>query len=99
MGAVEDVEIIDCANEHAFEVYANLTVPDDVEFSDVELFALDGCYEAFEPYVGVAYEESVYEFTWLEPTVESWEGRGDRTVNCLVYEAAASVGSAQGSSR
>ena len=67
-------------------MYANLTVPDDVGLAGTATFALDGCYEAFPDYVGTEFESSIYDFTWLEPTTESWEQRGDRTVNCLLFD-------------
>lgn len=98
-GTVEDVEIVDCSEAHSFEVFANLMVPEDVELGDVEFFALDRCYDEFEPYVGIAYEDSAYEFSWLEPTQESWTERNDRTVNCLLFEDSESTGSARGSGR
>lgn len=98
---IESVDIVDCAEEHAFEVYANLVVPDDVGWAGAAELALDGCYAAFPEYVGTDFESSIYDFTWLEPTAESWEQNGDRTVNCLLFDfgGATSIGSARGSAR
>jgi len=101
VGNVEAVEVVDCSEEHSYEVYANLTVPDDVGLAGAEAYALEGCYDAFAPYVGTEFESSAFNFTWLEPTAESWEQRNDRTVNCMLFEAQSglSTGSARGSGR
>ena len=64
--------------------------------------AQSGCYEAFEGYMGVSYEESWYGFDGLLPTEQSW-ATGDREVVCFVepYDANTSVseGSARGQGR
>lgn len=100
-GQIESVDVVDCTGEHSFEVYANLTVPDDIGLAGIAEFALDGCYSAFAEYVGTDFESSAFDFTWLEPTAESWEQSGDRTVNCLLFDfqGATSTGSARGSAR
>ncbi len=100
-GNVESVDVVECSDEHRFEVYANLTVPDDVGLAGANSYALEGCYEAFAPYVGTDFESSAYDFTWLEPTAESWDQRNDRTVNCMLFDfqSGTSTGSARGSGR
>lgn len=100
-GQVDTVDIVDCDDEHDYEIYANLTVPESVGLAGVENFALEGCYDAFPDYVGTDFESSVYDFTWFEPTTDSWEQRNDRTVNCLLFDfqAGTSTGSARGSAR
>ncbi len=100
-GQVESVDVVGCDEDHSFEVYANLTVPEDVGLTGAATFALDGCYEAFPEYVGIEFEASDYDFTWLEPTAESWEQRGDRTVTCMLFDfqSGVSTGSARGSAR
>ena len=45
--------------------------------------AKDTCTAAFQRYVGVSPEESVYGFDWLVPTEETWAG-GARQGICLV---------------
>lgn len=98
-GQIDAVDVVSCDDEHAYEVYANLSIPDELGLADAATFALDGCYRAFPEYVGVEFDASIYDFTWLEPTNESWEQRGDRTVNCLLFDdqAGGSSGSARGS--
>lgn len=86
-GTVTDVEIVDCDKAHDNEVYALFDVPDG-DFpgvSVVEQAALDGCYDAFEGYVGLDYESSVLDFSWLVPTPQSWE-EGDQEVVCIAYD-------------
>ena len=64
--------------------------------------AQTGCYDAFEAYMGISYEESWYGFDGLLPTDQSWE-MGDREVVCFVepYDPniSVSVGSAKGQGR
>ena len=84
---VSDVEIVDCDQAHDNEVYALFNMPegDFPGVSVVEEAALDGCYDAFEPYVGVDYESSVLAATWYTPSPTSWE-QGDREVVCIAYD-------------
>ena len=64
--------------------------------------AQTGCYDAFEGYMGISYEESWYGFDGLLPTDQSWAA-GDREVVCFVApydpDITESVGSAQGQGR
>jgi hypothetical protein len=86
-GGVKDVPIVDCAEPHDNEVYANRELTGD-EFPGLEgIEELSGevCLEAFADYVGIAYEESVYDIGWLNPTSETW-ALGDREVICFGYE-------------
>lgn len=45
--------------------------------------ASDTCRDAFEGYVGVAPEQSAYEFSWMVPTEETWAA-GSRHGICFV---------------
>lgn len=58
------------------------------------------CYDEFEPYVGMDYESSEYDFGWFVPTAQSWSN-DDRTINCVLYlnDGGVSTGSARGSGR
>lgn len=99
---VESVEAIPCEQSHNAEVFANIDLPDgdfpgDAPVTDM---AETRCFDEFEPYVGMAYESSEYNFGWFVPTGESWSN-GDRTINCVLYlnDGGASTGSARGSGR
>lgn len=90
---VTDVAVVPCADEHAQEVYATAQVPDGATLpadDDLRAQAEETCTTEFEAYVGLPYAESALDFTWLQPTAESWE-QGDRELVCLVYDPAGPV--------
>lgn len=86
---ISDVETVDCAEAHAYEVYALFDLPDgDFPGVDgVEDAAIQGCYLRFDDYVGREYETSELAMSWLRPTSSSWD-RGDREVVCTLYDLA-----------
>ena len=86
------LQIVDCSGEHQEEVIA-LPVMADGDFPGdqaVEEEAQDECLAAFEPYVGAAYEDSVYDITYFTPTQETWR-EGDRQILCTVFDPAGPV--------
>ncbi len=92
-GEVSTVRAVPCADDHGFEIYH--------EF-DVELAAFDAAAvqtaatDAFEPYMGAAYEQSFYDFDGLQPSAGSWE-QDDREVICLATPKAG--GTTRGTAR
>lgn len=92
---VEDVYSFDelkaqpCSVAHDFEMYAILSYP--ASSSDpfpgnetVTNWGANACYEEFERYTGIAYEDSPdLDFDLFWPTPEGWE-EGDREVNCIL---------------
>ncbi len=84
---VEDVPIVDCAEPHDNEVFANvdLTGGDYPGQEQVENRATQICHDNFSDYVGIAYERSIYDIGWLFPTAETW-AVGDREVICFAYD-------------
>lgn len=83
--SIEEVEGVDCEDEHLYEVFALVDHPGD-EFpgdADLEEFAFEECEERFEDYVGTAYDDSIYYITYLTPSEGSWE-EGDREVVCIL---------------
>jgi hypothetical protein len=101
---VEEVERIDCASPHTYEIYAAVLHPggnDDPYPGDEPLatFAEDECIAAFEPFVGLDYDSSELFIFYLHPTEETWQV-DDREVLCSVYlEDEQLVGSMEGSER
>jgi hypothetical protein len=101
---VEEVERIDCASWHTYEIYAAVLHSggnDDPFPGDEPLatFAEDECIAAFEPFVGLDYDSSELFIFYLHPTEETWQ-IGDREVLCSVYlEDEPLVGSMEGSER
>lgn len=83
---VNEIVKVDCSQAHLWEAYAEETMDD--ESYPGEQVAADRadtfCYDQFETYVGISYDESVYELVTLYPVEGSWTLLGDRTITCLV---------------
>jgi hypothetical protein len=82
-GEVAESIVLPCAEPHYWEAYAaaELTGDDFPEDAQDQAGAL--CVDQFADFIGVPYEESTYELTYLHPTAETW-AIGDREVLCLV---------------
>jgi hypothetical protein len=90
---VTEIPTIDCAKEHSHELYDVIPYRNDEspEQSDVfpGLAALDSfaervCIASFELYVGVSPFDSTLSFSWLVPTLASWNNDNDRDILCVV---------------
>jgi hypothetical protein len=86
---IEAVDAVPCSQPHMFEVYAafNLAFGTDDPFpggSAVDGLVDDGCYSRFFEFVGLGYEESIFDFSALYPTNLSWDEVDDREVLCLI---------------
>lgn len=84
--AVSDVTVIDCADLHDAEVFAELTL-DDQEFpgeAALQTRALELCRPLFEEFVGLPYDESELYYSALTPTQEGWEQARDRKALCIL---------------
>lgn len=91
-----EIDPIDCTEEHDLEVFAliDLSVvsprfsaaaayPGDDAVYDA---AHDACWDEFESYIGVPYEDSVLFMDAFTPTLEGWNEVDDRIVNCVLFE-------------
>lgn len=84
-----DLKAQRCSDPHDFEMYAILSFPagsnDPFPGRDAIIeWALNECYDRFEPYTGVAYEESLdLDIDGFLPSEDSWE-QGDRHIQCLL---------------
>lgn len=83
---VGDLNPVDCATSHTAEVFHKFTS----ELSAFDLNAVweesdEQCYNAFESYIGSAYETSMVDFSYIYPTSQTWAA-GDRETICLAYE-------------
>jgi hypothetical protein len=97
---VESVQGVPCSQPHELEVYHafNLTAASWPGEATVEHLAAEGCYRAFEGFVGHPYETSVLDFATLYPSEASWNEFHDREVLCLVgnYDGTDKTGTARG---
>ncbi len=95
------IPLIDCAEPHDSEVYEIETLADGPYPGDDEIFRLaeEICFDAFEPYVGISYDRSLYYFAYYWPEKNNW-GAGDRDIVCVLFdENGQTEGSVRGSGR
>ena len=89
---VENVDIVDCEKPHLNEIYAVVDLPEgDFPLVFIDEDSAEICYNAFEPFVGQAYEYSIYEVNFLRPTKETWEQLDDREVVCYLFDMQGSL--------
>jgi hypothetical protein len=89
--SVRDLPIVDCAQEHANEVFA--VVPyepatDDTPYPGAAAladFATQQCQAALEAYVGRPYAQSSLEIAPLYPEEDGWTKAHDRSVVCALF--------------
>ncbi|MDO9398555.1 MAG: septum formation family protein [Herbiconiux sp.] len=83
---VTEVPIVDCSAEHDFEVYSEFELEGDEFPGDdaIDSEADAQCLAAFDGFVGIAYDDSQYGYTYFTPTEGSWTDGDDRLVSCLI---------------
>ena len=88
---ISELPAVPCLEPHSHEIYA-------IEFSDAATYPGFG---AFEEYVGVRAFASELFFSWLVPTLHSWDRENDRQIVCVIGEGngAPLVGSVRGIAR
>jgi len=109
---VAKLPVIECSVEHTHEIYAVVDYASTSRTSDttansdvfpgqeaLNTYAEQVCVREFEPYVGVSAFDSTLAFTWLTPTLSSWNDHDDRAVLCVLnnIDRAPMVGSKKGS--
>jgi hypothetical protein len=79
------VPTVDCVYSHDSEITQVGQLPFSSSPDEYELweFLDTKCFENFESYVGLPYQDSNLEFGWFTPTEKEWE-RGDRTFHCVI---------------
>ncbi|CAL4858461.1 septum formation family protein [Microbacterium sp. MM2322] len=82
------VRAVPCDEKHMFEAYHDFTLPEG-EFPGADVLdekALTECGTAFDEYIGVPYEDSIYEYSYYTPSPETWEYNDDRLVSCVLSD-------------
>jgi hypothetical protein len=100
-GIITSDNIVDCDVAHTYEVFGEVIVPDGSFPGDdqMEATAQRSCDEAFASFVGVSYDDSTLEYTYVAPTSDTWEV-GDRQIACLITDPAGeTTGSLENSGR
>lgn len=90
------VQTVDCAQPHAGEVFAVLTVPDGAFPGDAAIAAYhEQCGPELESYAPAAVADDSLELYVLYPTAETWAD-GDRAVTCIATSDPPRTGSLKG---
>ena len=84
----DEVEVVDCGDEHVVQAIGSFDVPDGDFPGDEELAAVgfERCQgDLFRDFVGIPYvESSTIYASWLVPDEDGWAD-GDRTVVCVAH--------------
>lgn len=86
-GEIESVPVVPCSEPHDSELFHSFEIPGD-DFpgvDEVQTIAVDTCTEEFESFIGVSYEDSVWDITAVYPTEETWDQIDDREIICGVF--------------
>lgn len=81
---IASVPVRECNEPHDNEIYFTFDLPDgDFPTSDEHMYAK--CEAEFANFIGIKYDDSIYDYDIMSPTEYSWE-EGDREVLCLVFD-------------
>lgn len=87
----EVFHVIDFFVEEEVPPGSTTTVPTSPDvypgFAELESFAQRQCLAAFEPYVGISAFDSSLFYSWLVPSLASWNDHNDREVICVAGNA------------
>jgi hypothetical protein len=86
---IGETTAVQCFDPHDAEVYAIVpyTQTDEDAYPGEEAvqdYADDQCFDRFEDFVGIPYEESALDIATIWPTEDSWS-QGDREAVCSVF--------------
>jgi hypothetical protein len=83
--SVTELDVVPCDQPHDVEVYAVFDLSGDAYEGEERVVerADAGCYDEFARFVGLPYDESELEFSYIYPSEESWD-YGDHGVLCQV---------------
>ncbi|MEI7505296.1 MAG: septum formation family protein [Actinomycetes bacterium] len=81
-----NIGLVPCTEPHTHEAYFSVDYVGDAYpgSATLEVFAEQKCVGAFADYVGVELAQSNYFFTYLYPSVTTWQSKNDRQVMCFV---------------
>jgi len=97
-----EVDRVDCADPHEFEVFATVELPDGPYPGDQRVFeiAMAACQPRLEAYSGAPPDPTGWLVNVFTPSREGWD-EGDRGATCLAYrfDEAQFFATVQGSAR
>jgi hypothetical protein len=87
-GEIDKINAVPCKDPHTQEVFAVPDYPDKGGVypgeDAIKKFADAACLEAFGKYTGTDYLDSNLFFSYLHPSVDSWNSGDDRQVVCVI---------------
>jgi len=85
---ITKLPVVLCGEPHSHEIYAVETTGAETYpgFEALEAEAQASCLGAFEDYVGISAFDSELFFSWLVPTLNSWDQDDDRQIVCVIGE-------------
>ena len=86
---VDKLDLVPCDEPHSLEAYSIVTsTATTYPGADaLEVFAEQSCIDEFFGYVGVELPQSILYYTYVYPSVTSWNSKSDRSVICFIYKA------------
>ncbi|MCU1487656.1 MAG: hypothetical protein JWN67_4402 [Actinomycetia bacterium] len=93
---INKIKAVPCKDAHTHEVFALPDYPDkesDVYPGEEKLrgFANAQCLEAFGNYTGTDYLDSKLFFSYLQPSIRSWQEGDDRRIVCVIVSTGKEV--------
>ena len=86
---VEELPVVPCSRKHSHEIYATVAYAEKDVYPGVEefeAFAEVECLKQFETFVGISAFDSTLSFSWLVPSLASWNDEEDRDVLCVLSD-------------
>jgi hypothetical protein len=84
---VSTVDIVECSVPHSWEAIASIKMTEDAYPGDdaTKQEADTQCNDPFTAYVGLGYEDSIYDYSFYYPTQDTWDDPvlQDREILCL----------------
>jgi hypothetical protein len=86
---VDKLDLVPCDKPHALEAYSIITSTGTTYpgADALQVFAEQSCIDKFFDYVGVELSQSILYYTYVYPSVASWNNKSDRSVICFIYKA------------
>ena len=87
--AADKLNLVPCDKPHALEAYSIVasTATTYPGADALQVFAEQTCIDKFFGYVGVELSQSILYYTYVYPSVTSWNNKSDRSVVCFIYKA------------
>ena len=86
---VDKLDLVPCDKPHSLEAYSIIasTATTYPGAETLQVFADQSCIDKFFDYVGVELSQSILYYTYVYPSVTSWNSKSDRSVICFIYKA------------